>query len=293
MTLEQIAQKMMELGFTKYEALAYISLVQESPATRYEISKRSGVPRSAIYNIIHRLEQKGLVNALATKPESYIPLPPEHMINYLENQYHQRLEEFKKSLSQLRTDFEPGQLWNITGYENLMLKAQEMIKRATKCVYLSVWNREFKKLKSDLENAVQRKVKVVVFSFTKIPYVGLTYSYGLSERELERVWAHKLILIRDFEELIMGEANNQVPKKAAWTFNDAIIGIAANHIILDITLYGLRAGVDVSDAIIETHPGEWEVVGKLLEEKFPDNPWLNLNFSERPLQKGENHEALG
>ncbi len=281
MTLKQIAEKMTELGFTKYEALAYISLVQENPATRYEISKRSGVPRSAIYNIIQRLENKGLVNALATKPESYVPLPPDHMITYLENQYHQRLEEFKKSLSQLKRDFEPGQLWNITGYDNLMLKAKEMIQRATKSLYVSIWRREWKILRKELEAAVNRGVKVVIFSFTDIPEIGLTFSYQLSEKELERVWAHKLILIRDFEELIMGEANNQVPKKAAWTFNDAIIGIAANHIILDITLFGLRAGVDVSEAVIETHPGEWEVVGKLLEEKFPNNPWLNLDFSQQ------------
>ncbi len=285
MTIEQIAEKMMELGFTKYEALAYVTLVQENPATRYEISKRSGVPRSAIYNIIQRLENKGLVNALATKPESYVPLPPDHMLNYLENQYRQRLEDFKKSLSRLRNDFEPGQLWNITGYDNMILKAKEMIHRASKSLYLSIWNRELKILRKELEAAVERGVKVVIFSFTRIPRIGLTYSYDLSERELERVWVHKLILIRDFEELIMGEANNQIPKKAAWTFNDAIIGIAANHIILDITLYGLRAGVDVSEAVIETQPGEWEVVGKLLEEKFPDNPWLNLDFSRQNHQE--------
>ena len=285
MTIEQIAEKMMELGFTKYEALAYITLVQENPATRYEISKRSGVPRSAIYNIIQRLENKGLVNALATKPESYVPLPPDHMLNYLENQYRQRLEDFKKSLSRLKNDFEPGQLWNITGYDNMILKAREMIQRASKSLYLSIWNRELKILRRELEAAVERGVKVVIFSFTRIPRIGLTFSYELNERELERVWVHKLILIRDFEELIMGEANNQIPKKAAWTFNDAIIGIAANHIILDITLYGLRAGVDVSEAVIETQPGEWEVVGKLLEEKFPNNPWLNLDFSHQQHQK--------
>ncbi len=285
MTIEQIAEKMMELGFTKYEALAYITLVQENPATRYEISKRSGVPRSAIYNIIQRLENKGLVNALATKPESYVPLPPDHMLNYLENQYRQRLEDFKKSLSRLKNDFEPGQLWNITGYDNMILKAREMIQRASKSLYLSIWNRELKILRRELEAAVERGVKVVIFSFTRIPRIGLTFSYELNERELERVWVHKLILIRDFEELIMGEANNQIPKKAAWTFNDAIIGIAANHIILDITLYGLRAGVDVSEAVIETQPGEWEVVGKLLEEKFPNNPWLNLDFSRQQHQK--------
>ena len=53
-----------------------------------------------------------------------------------------------------------------------------------------------------------------------------------------------------------------------------------NHIVLDITLFGLRAKVDVSDAVIENHPGELDLLGKILKEKFPDNPLIELDFSK-------------
>ncbi|NOX36026.1 MAG: TrmB family transcriptional regulator [Calditrichaeota bacterium] len=280
MNLEKISRKMMELGFTSYEARAYVALLQQNPATRYELSKRSGVPRSAIYDIIQRLERQGLVNALATKPEKYVPLPPDRMLELLERRYKERIEELKKSLTELRSEFELEQLWNITGYQNLIIKAKEMINKARSSIYLSAWKREVLKLQAELEEAVDRGVKVVIFSFTEVPQIGQVFSYELNEKELEKVWDHKIILVRDMEELLMGEANQSYPRKVAWTHNKAIVGIAANHIVLDITLYGLRAGVDVSDAVIEAHPGELELLGRLLREKFPDNPWLSLDFSK-------------
>ncbi len=270
--LEKIAQKMMELGFTQYEARAYISLLQNYPATRYEISKRSGVPRSAIYDVVDRLARHGVVNAISSKPEKYTPLPPERFIDLLENRYKSKIREFFDSISGLQVDLEMENLWNISGYQNMILKAREMVNNAKQEIYLSTWGREVQELVDELRKAEKRGVKVVIFSFTPVPQIGKVFSYELSERKLEKVWDHKIILVRDREELLMGDANKQYHRKVAWTHNKAIVMIAANHIILDITLFGLRAGVDISDVVIEAHPGELELLDKLLKEKFPDNP---------------------
>jgi sugar-specific transcriptional regulator TrmB len=283
--IERIIRKMTELGFTQYEARAYISLLKYFPATRYEISKRSGIPRSAIYDIIHRLEQFGAVNAVSAKPEKYVPLPPDKFVELLENRYNNKIQEFYDSVSDIQVDLESENLWNITGYSNLILKAKEMISNSRNEIYLSAWNREIQELKAELREALNRGVKVVLFSFTKTPRIGLIYSYGLEEKELERAWDHKIILVRDREELLMGEANRQYPRKVAWTQNKAIVMIAANHIVLDITLYGLRAGVDISEVVIENHPGELELIGRLLKERFPDNPAINLDFLINDSQK--------
>lgn len=276
--INQISEKMMKLGFTQYEARAYVCLLQISPATRYEISKQSGVPRSAIYDVIQRLERFGAVNAISTKPEKYVPLPPARFIELLENRYKSKIEDFFESVSDLQVSLESESLWNITGYSNLIIKAKEMINQAEKQVYLSAWSHEICELGAELRAAVERGVKVVLFSFTRIPRIGLVYSYDLSEKELEKVWDHKIILVRDMEELLMGEVNQRYPRKVAWTHNKAIVMIAANHVVLDITLYGLRLGVDVSEAVIESHPGELELLGRLLNERFPDNPAINAHY---------------
>ncbi len=122
--LDKISRKMAELGFTRYEARAYVSLLQHHPATRYELSKNSGVPRSAIYDVIRRLESYGAVSALSTQPEKYVPLPPEEFLKMLEQRFKQKVEDLRKSLSEVQIDIESGQLWNITGYDNLISKAR-------------------------------------------------------------------------------------------------------------------------------------------------------------------------
>ncbi|GAB4328170.1 MAG: TrmB family transcriptional regulator [Calditrichia bacterium] len=275
--LEKIAKKMSDLGFTKYEAKAYVTLLQNYPATRYELSKNSGVPRSAIYDVIRRLESYGAVSPISTTPEKYVPLPPEQFLKMLEKRYQQKIEEFQKSLSEIETTIEPEQLWNISGYKNMLLKAQEMIQEASDEIYLSAWHREILALEKDLKDAEKRGVRVVIFSFTRVPKIGLVFSYDLDEAELEKVWEHKLILVRDREELLMGEANTKNSRKAAWTLNKAIVQIAANHVVLDITLFGIRTGTDVSAAVIEMHPGELELLDRLLSEKFPENPLISLH----------------
>jgi sugar-specific transcriptional regulator TrmB len=283
--LDAIAKKMCNLGFTQYEAKAYVSLINHYPATRYELSKSSGVPRSAIYDVISRLESYGAVSVISRNPEKYVPLPPEQFLKILEQRYAQKIEVFRKSISEVKIDIEPEQLWNISGYDNLISKAEEMIQNAQSELYISGWRSEFLALKKFLEATEKRGVKIVLFSFTSIPEIGHVFSYGLNEKELEKVWDHKIVLVRDHEELLMGEVNLEIEKRVAWTMNKAIVQIAENYINLDITLYGIRAGVDVRDAVIEAHPGEYALLDKLLKEKFPENPILNLDFSMYHIQE--------
>jgi sugar-specific transcriptional regulator TrmB len=283
--LDKISQKMCELGFTSYEAKAYVSLLQQYPATRYELSKNSGVPRSAIYDVINRLESYGAVSVISTQPEKYVPLPPEQFLRMLEQRFSQKIEVFRKSLSEIKIKMEPEQLWNLSGYQNLVSKAREMIQNAQESIYLSAWRSEVLELEKYLKEAEGRKIKVVIFSFTQIPDIGFNYSYQMNEKELEEVWDHKIVLVRDHEELLMGEVNKIIEKKVAWTLNKAIVQIAENYIILDITLFGIRAGVDVRDAVIEAHPGELGLLDKMLKERFPHNPVINLDFSQYQIKE--------
>lgn len=264
---------MMELGFTLYEARAYICLLRSYPATRYEISKNSSVPRSAIYDVMKRLEDGGAVSAISDDPKKYVPLPPDQFAALLEKRYKTRIDDFQASLGDLETNLESENLWNISGYQNLLLKAKEMISNAREQIYLSAWWNEVVELQDDLQAAAERGIKLVLFSLTRVPQLkGSIYSYDLDESELGTALNRKIILVRDMKELVMGEANERFSRKAAWTHNKAIVMIALNHIVLDVTLYGLRMEQDVSEVAIETQPGELELLGRLLRQRFPDNP---------------------
>jgi sugar-specific transcriptional regulator TrmB len=77
---EDFIKRMTELGFTKNEAKAYLSLLRNSPATRYEVSKASGIPRSAIYDVISRLEELGAVSAIYSEPENMFRCPRKNFL---------------------------------------------------------------------------------------------------------------------------------------------------------------------------------------------------------------------
>ena len=64
----------------------------------------------------------------------------------------------------------------------------------------------------------------------------------------------------------MGEADDRYTKKTAWTDNKAIVDIATNHIILDITLYGIRMKEDVSQSVVAMQKGGFENLDKLIEK---------------------------
>lgn len=269
---EKIEQKIKELGFTAYEAKAYLALLRQNPVTRYELSKNSGVPRSAIYDIIRKLENLGAVNALYVQPEKYIPLPPDQLLELLERQFEDRLEDARQSLRKFNTEIEPGHLWNIVGYKNMVHKAREMIDRAQESIYLSLWQRECLLLKENLDAAAERGVIITAFSFTPLDIGSQrVYSYEIPDEELTKIWDRKIILVVDKTELLMGEADNKFNKKTAWTDNKAIVDIATNHMILDITLFGMRKQVDVSETVTAMESSGFENLGKLLNGNSRDD----------------------
>ena len=54
-----LVNKLMRIGFTEYQAKAYVALTRKNPVTGYELSKNSGVPRSMIYEVAGKLVERG------------------------------------------------------------------------------------------------------------------------------------------------------------------------------------------------------------------------------------------
>jgi len=268
MKQQSIIEKMQEMGFTAYESKAYVTLLKHNPATGYEISAKSEVPRSAIYDVLKRLESVGLVNVVHAKPRRYIPLPPERLLTMLEDQFVKNLNSLRDGLEELEAESEYSDLWHIQGYENMINKTRQLIREADKEIFTSIWTTELNQLKEDFNAAAERGVHIVTFSFTRVPIkVGTIYSYDLEETKLEEIWSRKIVLITDRNEVLMGEADQNQPKSAVWTKNSAIVTIAINHIVLDITLFSQRYNVNIDDTVNRMMNGSGGDLNTLLLEK--------------------------
>ena len=54
----EIIKNLEQFGLSTNAARAYCSLLKSNPATGYEISSQAGIPRSAVYNVLSKLESK-------------------------------------------------------------------------------------------------------------------------------------------------------------------------------------------------------------------------------------------
>ena len=242
---KEIIDLLTEFGLSANLGKTYVALLHNNPATGYEICTQSGVPRSAIYSVLNKLESLGIINSNGQSPKRYIPIPPSGLLEHFSQLHTDRISLLTDALGNLDTKADAFDFWHIHGYRNLILKLREAISKAEAKIFLSVWAKELVQLENELEEAEKRGIAISIFTFTKLNrQFGNTISYNLDEEKLEKVWNPKIILVEDQKITIMGSANSKNGNRAIWTDNKAITEIATNHIILDITLAAQRLKFD-------------------------------------------------
>ncbi len=247
---DRVTAAMKQLGFTATDAKAYVALLKNNPATGYELAARSGVPRSAVYGVLKRLEGLGLVNAVQKKPAKYQPLPPPKLLELVESRFHRTLDDLKESLDGLDDRSNESVTWTIQGYTPVLEAARTLIEGSSRCLYASVWGREAERLASPLQEHLGNGLEVVLFSFTPLPpETGRHFSYNIPERELERYWSHKVIMVSDQKKALIGGAEQTEDNRAVVTEETALVEMAISNLVLDITLFGQRTEVDTSGVV--------------------------------------------
>ena len=247
---DRVVGAMKQLGFTATDAKTYIALLRGHPATGYELAARSSVPRSAIYGVLRRLASLGLVNPIDDKPARYVPLPPERLLELLESRFNRQLEGFRESLKSVVSPAAEVATWTVLGYSQLLDQAERLIDAAEERVCANLWRREAERLARPLKAAVARGVEVVLFSWTPLPAdLGRVLSYDIDERKLEAWWPHRLILVADDAQVLVGEATESEENRAVVSEERPLVDMAVGNIVLDVTLLGQRKSIDTADLV--------------------------------------------
>lgn len=268
---EDLLNRLTKLGFTNYEAKAYLSLLKNNPATGYEISNEAHVPRSVIYSTLRKLESRGFAISIHEKPQRYIPLSPKQFLAKLESNFSERLSSLSEELLAYEDKPDTEGFWNLRGYNSLIQISETHIRDAKDLICIHGWRREIMNLRTPLLAAKRRGIDIVIFSFNAIEEdFGKVFVYGIDENKLSKIWNHKFIQVTDAKELVMGPANRDIDEQAIWTQNQAVLNIATNYIILDITLFGQRMNVDVSDTVTRLMTEKVNHLDELIEETKKD-----------------------
>jgi len=217
-------QSLRELGFSQYEAACYMSLVGSHPVNGSQLSKLSGIARSRIYDVLRSLMAKGYVIEVQTG--QYAPLPSEELIRRLKRTFHANITVLEKEIAKAsqKEDFE--YVWTLTGYDNVMEKARDMIASARTEIYVRLFPEADHRLSADLEAAQNKGVSIRYIAMGDIPQrFEIQVAHPGQEDLIAKIGGRSFDIITDKKEALVGifETGNEDESPINWTRNQWFI----------------------------------------------------------------------
>ncbi|HIP92195.1 MAG TPA: TrmB family transcriptional regulator, partial [Thermotoga sp.] len=98
---EEIIEKLQKFGLTKYESLAYITLLKLGPSKATDVTKESGIPHTRVYDVLSSLHRKGFVDIMHGTPRLYKPVNPDVVLEKIKGDLIADIEYLKKAFLEL------------------------------------------------------------------------------------------------------------------------------------------------------------------------------------------------
>ncbi len=144
MTAKEALERLRDLGLTQYEAAVYLGLLRRESAPAGELHALSGVPRTAVYDAVRRLQEKGLVEVSRGRPERYRAVDPELCIETLRRR---RAEAERSALSLMRaipreerSEEVKEAVWVIRGPSKIEERIRSLLRDARKSIALDCFS---------------------------------------------------------------------------------------------------------------------------------------------------------
>lgn len=150
---EDIIEKLQKLGLTKYESLAYLSLIKIGPSKATDITRESGIPHTRVYDVLSSLHRKGFVDVINGSPRLYRPVNPEVVLERLKEEFTRDIEKLKEEFAELYREThgrELPEIWTIQGFDNTVERVSYVIRNAKHEVLINTPFEFLKLLKNDI-----------------------------------------------------------------------------------------------------------------------------------------------
>ena len=248
-TRDELVSRLGRQGLTRNEALAYLTLLEdesEQGLSGYEVAARSGIPRSAVYAVLRKLESTGAAFCYG-EPARFAPTDPARWIEQTRKQTNSRLDALAAGLTALPKRSHPEPIWILNRYTEVMDRIDAMIRQAQQSVYLSLWPRELALLRPAISAVRSRDLHRVLHSPASISSPPEGFSCWVDDvagDEAKATWSHKALVVVDREFALIGGTEPEADNHTVWTANPSLVDVATNHIILDITLMARSRGLD-------------------------------------------------
>jgi predicted transcriptional regulator len=209
--MADIAALLQQLGFSEYEARAYLALVQRNPLNGYELAKASGIPRANVYAVLQKLEERGAVVRLDMPSGArYAPVAPAELTERIGSRFQDVLRAAQQALKDLAAPADTEYVWNIQGYEALLDHAHTLIDATQERLLVAVGRQEAAALAAPLAQAEARGAAVTTLCLDECPQecgdCRGAICRSCAVLGAEQRW---LVLVSDEAEVLAGEIDHQ------------------------------------------------------------------------------------
>ncbi|MBM4429155.1 MAG: TrmB family transcriptional regulator [Chloroflexi bacterium] len=231
MTLGDLIARLTRLGFSEWEAKAYLALLQRSPVTGYQVSRESGVPRSMVYEVLGKLVSRGA--ALTTHDGDttlYAPIPPLELMERLQREQESLTNGLKQDLVQVSQASDEEYVWRIQGYENILARAWKLIEGARQDLWAQMYADDFERLRPAFEAATARGVRVSLSAIGAVQLPNARVVELPVTEVYSEVASFGLLLVADRHEVLLGERSPAAQARGSWSRNHQLATIVEGHV---------------------------------------------------------------
>ncbi|MEU3162707.1 helix-turn-helix domain-containing protein [Streptosporangium sp. NPDC006930] len=266
--MRDVVEQLQRLGMSGYEAKAYVTLVGAGqPLNGYEVAKRSGVPRSTVYETLGKLVAKGAAYELRGSDDAtdYLPLPPRSLLERMRREFADSIGALEVALPAIVAPPKAYLIHSLKDPVALLDRAEDVVAGARGDLFVSIWPEEMKPLSPLIKRAVERGVETSVMHFgaAREP-VGNLYERRFpfpvplheGEGNVKEDQDHRLLVVTGDrrEALVGGFAGG-----TAWgvyTEDPAVVAMAVEYVRQDIALQIVadRVGREAMREIWTTDP---------------------------------------
>jgi len=234
------------LGFSEYEARAYVTLVRKPRLNGYELAKESGIPRANVYTVLAKLVDRGCVLTInAVNGPRYTAVPPQQLMRRIEAEQRDALDATTHSLEGLATSADADEIFTSRGYASLIEHAKSAIGEARETLLLALFPNEAKELEREITGAEERGVAITILCLTGCAgdcgaCRRLAYRYRLASATMTR-W---LIATVDGNTLVAGQVQG----------DDAMALLSRQKMLVELAGAYIRQSIALASVIEDMGP---------------------------------------
>lgn len=226
-----VVDSLMKAGFTRHEAVLYITLCSEGELTGYEAAKIASIPRSNAYLALAGLVEKGGAFRIDGDSSKYAAVPASELIFNIRKQLEQVYNHIEENIPARTQASEP--YLTVTGKKNVINKMSYIIAHSTERVYISTSPKELEHVRQELEAARDRGLKVVVITSSEFHIDGVV-KYA-SEKK-----AGQIQLIADTAHVLTGEICDVGESACLYSKNRNLIQVVKDSLTNEIKLIQIQ-----------------------------------------------------